>query len=218
MPCLLNFSVLHDLTVLAPHPRNCHSIESSFIISPLFKLIRAVRLFIPLFRISNRQKPFSAAMDSSSASSALSFQSSSSSDPEPEHDPIAAYEARAPLWWDARDWDFSVGSEDDESLTDGEDNLQFLVDGELEEESDDDAFSWGADISSDEEEEEVEEDASSDEYPPAKRFRAGSEDDNDDDDDEEDEAPAGGLSSDEDVAGSSADSGEDGDDEGSDGP
>ena len=38
-------------------------------------------------------------------------------------------------------------------MTDGEDNLQFLADGELEGESDDDAFSWGEDISSDKEEE-----------------------------------------------------------------
>ena len=154
---------------------------------------------------------------SSSASSALSFQSSSSREPTPEYDPIAAYEALAPLWWDEADWDFAVRSEDDESLTDGEDNLQFLVDGELEEESDDDAFSWGEDISSDEEDE-TEDDTSSDEYPPVKRFRAGSEDDDDDDEEEEEEAPAYGFSSsDEDIAGSSADGSEDGDDEGSDG-
>ena len=154
-------------------------------------------------------------MDSSSASSGLSFQSSSSREPTPEYDPIAAYEALAPPHWDEADWDFSVGSEDDESLTDGEDNLQFLVDGELEEESDDDAFSWGADLSSNEEDE-AEDDTSSDEYPPAKRFGTGSEDDYDDD--EEQEAPAGGFnSSDEDVAGSSADGSKDSDDEGSDG-
>ena len=94
-------------------------------------------------------------------------------------------------------------------------NRQFLVDGELEEESDDDAFSWGKDISSDEEDE-TEDDTSSDEYPPVKRFRAGSEDD--DDDEEGEEAPADGFnSSDEDIAGSSANGSEDGDDEGSDG-
>ncbi|KAK1677452.1 hypothetical protein QYE76_038300 [Lolium multiflorum] len=133
-------------------------------------------------------------MDSSSSySSGLSSQSSSSREPTPEYDPIAAYEARAPLWWDEADWDFAVRSEDDESLTDGEDNFQFLVDGELEEESDDNTFSWGEDISSDEEDE-AEDDTSSDEYPPAKRFRAGLEDDDDDDEDEE-EAPADGFSS-----------------------
>jgi hypothetical protein len=154
---------------------------------------------------------------SSSASSGLSFQSSSSSEPMPEYDPIRAYEARAPEWWDERDWNFSVESEDDDSLTDGEDDLHFLVDGELEEESDDDLFSWDGDLSSDEEDE-AEDETSSEEYPPVKRFRAGSEDD-DDDDEEEEEVPAEGFgSSDEDVAGSSADSGADGDDEGSDGP
>ncbi|KAK1691784.1 hypothetical protein QYE76_008481 [Lolium multiflorum] len=104
--------------------------------------------------------------DSSSASSGLSFQSSPSREPTPEYDPTAAYEALAPPHWDEADWDFSVWSEDDESLTDGEDDLQFLVNGELEEESDDDAFYWGEDISSDEEDE-AEEDTSSDEYPPA---------------------------------------------------
>jgi hypothetical protein len=162
-------------------------------------------------------------MDSSSSSisSGLSFQSSSSSELEPEVDLMTIYEARAPEYWDARDWDFSVESEDDEPLTDGEEDLQFLIDGELEAASDDDLFPWDGSFSSDEEEEEAEEseeeDSSSAGYPPAKRFRAGSDDD--DDDDEEDEAPAGGfISSDEDFAGSSTDGSYDGDDEGSDGP
>jgi hypothetical protein len=147
---------------------------------------------------------------SSSCSSGLSFQSSR--EPTPEYDPIAAYEALAPLWWDEQDWDFAVEPEDDESLTDGEDNLQFLVDGELEEESDDDGFSWDGYTSSDEEDE-TEDDTSSDEYPPVKRFRGGSEDDDDDDDEEEEEARAVGFSSSsEDTAGSSADGSEDGDD------
>jgi hypothetical protein len=146
---------------------------------------------------------------SSSASSGLSFQSSSSREPTPEYDPIAAYEARAPLHWDEVDWDFANESEEDEPLTDGEDNLQFLVDGELEEESDDDAFSYDG-------EDEAEDDTSYEDYPLAKRFRAWSEDD---DDEDEEEAPADGFSSgDDDIAGSSADIGKDGDDEGSDGP
>src|SRR3954471_3758895 len=159
---------------------------------------------------------------SSSCSSVLSFQSSFSDGSTPEYDLTAVYEARvrryeacAPLWWDERDWD-SSGKSEDESLTDGEDELQFLVDGELEEESDDDRFSWDGDISSDEEEE-VEDDTSSEEYPPVKRFRAGSWDDDDDDDEDEEEAPAARFSSDEDSAGSSADDSEYGDDEGSDG-
>ena len=95
------------------------------------------------------------ASSSSSASSGLSFQSSASREPTPEFEVAAMYEAIAPLWWDEADWDFDVWSEDDESLTDGEDNLQFLVDGELKEESDDDMFSWGEDISSDEEDEQI---------------------------------------------------------------
>ena len=108
---------------------------------------------------------------SSSCSSGLSFQSSSSSEPTPEFNVAAMYEAIAPLWWDEADWDFDVWSEDEESLTDGEDNLQFLVGGELEEESDDDMFSWSEDFPSDEEDG-PEDETSSDEYPPAKRFRA----------------------------------------------
>ena len=62
-------------------------------------------------------------MDSSSSSSGLSFQSYSSREPTPEYDPIAAYEALAPPHWDEADWDYSVGSEDDESSTDGEEDL-----------------------------------------------------------------------------------------------
>nr|XP_051211443.1 uncharacterized protein LOC127328924 [Lolium perenne] len=151
-------------------------------------------------------------MDSSSSSSSgLSYRSSSSREPTPE-------DIRAPERWDEADWDFSVWSEDDESLTYGEDNLHFLVDGDSEEEDDDDAL-WGEDISSDEEDEEVEEDTSSDEYPPMKRFRTGSDDDDDDDDEEEYGAPAEGFGSiDEEPAGSSTDSSHDNTDEGSNGP
>ena len=89
---------------------------------------------------------------SSSCSSGLSYQSSSSRESTPEFDVAAMHNAIAPPWWDEADWDFDTQSEEDESQTDGEDNLQFLVDGELEEESDDDLISWGEDISSDEEE------------------------------------------------------------------
>ena len=83
------------------------------------------------------------ASSSSSASSGLSFQSSSSRESTPEFEVASMYDAIAPLWWDEADWDFAAQSEDDEPKTDGEDNLQFLVDGELEEESADDAISWG---------------------------------------------------------------------------
>ena len=152
---------------------------------------------------------------SSSCSSGLSYQSSSSREPTPEFDVAAMHDVITPLWWDEADWDLDAQSEEDESQTDGEDNLQFLVDGELEEESDDDLISWGEDISSDEEEE-PEDDTSSDEYPPMKRFRAGSEDDDDDEEDEDEVRATGFTSSDEDTAGSSADGSEDGGDDGSD--
>jgi hypothetical protein len=67
-----------------------------------------------------------------------------------EFDSKTAYEACAPLHWDTEESDFWAWSEDDESLTDGED-LQFLLDGELEDEDDD--VSWeGHDSSSEEEE------------------------------------------------------------------
>jgi hypothetical protein len=41
------------------------------------------------------------------------------------------------LHWDAEEWDFQTWSEDDESLTDGED-LHLLLDGELDEDDKDD--------------------------------------------------------------------------------
>ncbi|KAK1651183.1 hypothetical protein QYE76_068988 [Lolium multiflorum] len=75
--------------------------------------------------------------------------------------------------WDAREWDFAI--ESDEPRTVGEEDLRFLVDGELEAACEDDLLSWEADLSSDEEEEEAEkskeEDSSSAGYPPAKRLR-----------------------------------------------
>jgi hypothetical protein len=131
------------------------------------------------------------------------------------------YNALAPEWWDEAEWDYSVrseASEDEASLTDGEADLQFLADGELEEESADDAFSWGEDLSPSEEEAGTEDETSSGEYPPTKRFRAGSWDDTDDEDDDEDEDEAEDpvdryYSGDEHALGSSADEGEEGDDE-----
>jgi hypothetical protein len=87
-------------------------------------------------------------MASSSSSSVISYESESSQEPTPEYDPIAAYEVRAPLHWDAEEWDFRSQSEDDESLTDGED-LALLLGAELEEDEDD--ASWGEDLSSSEE-------------------------------------------------------------------
>ena len=69
---------------------------------------------------------------SSSTSSSSSLSTSSidsipeSREPTPEWDPIAAYEALAPLHWDAEEFDFGVVSEEDEPETEGEEDLQFL--------------------------------------------------------------------------------------------
>ena len=70
-----------------------------------------------------------------------------SREPTPEWEPTAAYEALAPLHWDAEEFDFGVASEEDEPETEGEEDLQFLFQEELES-GEDDAFSWeGADSS-----------------------------------------------------------------------
>jgi hypothetical protein len=72
--------------------------------------------------------------------------SNSSTEPEtswemtPEFKSKAAYEACAPLHWDAEECDIWARSDDDESLIDSED-LQILLDGELEDEDDDDDVS-----------------------------------------------------------------------------
>jgi hypothetical protein len=87
---------------------------------------------------------------SSSDSSNPSTESETSREMTPEFDSKAAYEACTPLHWDAEEWDFWAWSEDDESLTDGED-LQFLLNGELEDEDDDDDVSWEGHYSSSEE-------------------------------------------------------------------
>jgi hypothetical protein len=118
------------------------------------------------------------------SSSSNSFNSSTASESSremtPEFESGAAHESCAPLHWDAEEWDFRAWSEDDESLTDGED-LQFLLDGELENEDDDDDESWdGYDSSSEEEED----DESTEEDPTAGSFLCTrlSDEDNDGDD------------------------------------
>jgi hypothetical protein len=165
---------------------------------------------------------------SSSPSSGLSTQSSTSREPTPEWDPQEAHAAnicRAIADGDESTHDSFVWSEDDQSLTDGESDLRFLAVGQSEEESDDDGFSWDG-YSSAEEVKEEEEDTTSSDEPPAKRLCPwpGNISDFDSDygdaseEDEDNEGPAGGrYSSDDEPAGSSADSG-DGDDEGSTGP
>ena len=102
------------------------------------------------------------AISSSSGSNSIGYPSSPSSsslsassldsipenrEPTPEYSPAAAYEALAPLHWDAEEFDFEIASEDDEPQTEGED-LQLLFQEELESSSEE-GFSWdGADSSS----------------------------------------------------------------------
>jgi hypothetical protein len=118
------------------------------------------------------------------SSSSNSFNSSTASESSremtSEFDSRAAHEACAPLHWHVEEWDFWAWSEDDESLTNGED-LQFLLDGALEDEEDDDDESWdGYDSSSEEEED----DESIEEDPTIGSFlRARSSDEDDDGDD-----------------------------------
>jgi hypothetical protein len=117
---------------------------------------------------------------SSSDFSNSSTESETSREMTPEFDSKAAYEACAPLHWDTEEWDFWAWLEDDESLTDGED-LQFLLDGELEDEDDNDDVSWEGHDSSLEEEDD---DESTEEDPTAGSFlRARSSDEDDDGDD-----------------------------------
>src|SRR5215203_1195601 len=102
-------------------------------------------------------------------SSSSSSQSSSSSESIPEHNQMEAYNRRAPRRWDKQEFDFDfmpeglpedlVWSDGDMPLTDGEDDLRFLVDGELEAESDsNDPLFRGKFTSSTKEEEEEEDD------------------------------------------------------------
>jgi hypothetical protein len=147
---------------------------------------------------------------SSSNSSNLSIESEASREISPELDPKAAYEACAPLHWDAKEWDFWVCSEDDESLTDGMD-LQFLLDEELKDEDDDDDVSWEGHDSSLEEEDG---DESTEEDPTAGSFlraRSSDEDDGRDLDDRVDDDD--GFTSDDGAGDDGSDTGS-GDDDG----
>ena len=104
---------------------------------------------------SSDSNSFGDSSSSSSPSSSPLPASSIDSIPEsreltPEWDLAAAYEALAPLHWDAEEFDFGVVSEEDEPETEGED-LRLLFQEESESSSDD-KFSWdGADSSSEEE-------------------------------------------------------------------
>ena len=78
---------------------------------------------------SSGSNSFGDSSSSSSPSSSLSASSigsiPESREPTPEWDPTAAYEALAPLHWDAEEFDFGTVSEEDEPETEGED-LQLL--------------------------------------------------------------------------------------------
>jgi hypothetical protein len=124
---------------------------------------------------------------SSSASSVISIESETTQEMTPEFDPTATYEACAALHWDAEEWDFQAWSEDDESLTDGED-LQFLLGRELDEDDDDD-MSWEGDFST--LEEEVDAPSTEEDSVAGCFLRGGSSEDDDDDDDEETEGGSG---------------------------
>ena len=168
---------------------------------------------------------------SSSASLGLSSQSSPFREPTPEWDPVEAHAANTRRAIEAGDdpsHNFSIWSEDDQSLTDGESDLCFLANEEAVEESDDDHLSWDGAPSSEEaeEKEEEEEDDSSSDEPPAKRhcpwpgnLSDFDSDDDADEVDEDNEGPADGRhSSDDEPAGNSADDSDEDDDEGSSGP
>jgi hypothetical protein len=114
-----------------------------------------------------------------------STESETSREMTPEFDSKDAYEACTPLHRDTEEWDFWAWSEDDESLTDGED-LQFILDGELEDEDDDDDVSWEGHDSSSEDEND---DESTEEDPTVGSFlcaRSSDEDDGGDFDDRAD--------------------------------
>jgi hypothetical protein len=115
----------------------------------------------------------------------------------PEFNSGAAHEACAPMHWDGEEWDFRAWSEDDESLTDGED-LQFLLDRELEDE--DDGESWDGYDSSLEEEED---DESTEEDPAVGSFLCARSFDEDNDGDDDGDSDDGADSDD----GSSGDDG-----------
>jgi hypothetical protein len=142
--------------------------------------------------------------------------SNSSTEPEtsremtPEFDSKAAYEACAPLHWDAEEWDFWAWSEDDESMTNGED-LQFFLDGELEDEDDDDDMSWEGHDSSEEEDD----GESTKEDPMAGSFlRTRSSDEDNDGGDSNDGANGNDGSTSDDGAGDDGNDGGSGDDDG----
>jgi hypothetical protein len=111
----------------------------------------------------------------SSASSAISFESESTQEATPEYDPIAAYEACAPLHWDVGEWDFFSSEEEVDTSSTEEDSVAggFLLGGSSEDDDDDDdegtEDSSGFSSGSDDDGSDVDSDASM--APPIKRRR-----------------------------------------------
>jgi hypothetical protein len=131
--------------------------------------------------------------------------SSDSREPTPEYDLTAAHNAVAPPHWDAEDFSFDAPwSEDDASLTEGEADLQFLADGELEEDGADD-HSWEGDEDSDNGIDDSI-DSGADEDSDADNGEGDEDDDDDGGEDDTDDDEGDG-------ANSSSSSGEDGDDD-----
>jgi hypothetical protein len=131
--------------------------------------------------------------------------SSDSREPTPEYDPTVAHNAVAPPHWDAEGFGFNAPwSEDDASLTEGEVDLQFLADGELEEDGADD-HSWEGDEDSDDGIDDSI-DSGADEDSDADSGEGGEDDDDGGEDDTDDDEGNGANSS-------SSSSGEDGDDD-----
>ena len=94
----------------------------------------------------------------------------------------------APLHWDAEEFDFGVASEEVEPTTEGEEDLQFLFQEELEN-SEDDGFSWEGANSSEEIDSSSSDDTAAGGNPqqflkaPTEGSEEGSSSDDDDDDD-----------------------------------
>src|SRR6185312_17390416 len=133
-----------------------------------------------------------------------------SREPTPEWDPTAAYEALAPLHWDAEEFDFGVVSEEDEPKTEGED-LRLLFQEESESGEEEDPSSDEVDPSS---EEEIDSPSDDDEPMGGKPFRfLGS---SEEDSEEENSGDGDGWSDSGSEGGSNAFSSDDDDDEGSD--
>ncbi|KAK1693883.1 hypothetical protein QYE76_010580 [Lolium multiflorum] len=152
--------------------KNLPPIEDLCEITPPSSMIEQTVFLLSIpFALASQKPSCDTMSSSSSASSDLSTQSSSSREPTPEHNPAEVHAAnirRAIAAGEESDHDFSIWSEDDKSLTDGESDLRFLADKEAVEESDDDRFPWDG-ATSEEVKENEEEDATTTAPPTSRR-------------------------------------------------